>query len=99
MMVVPVLITNCQVSEKSKIGPEIPQTNTMPKAVKKAAELPVQEVMVVATRSKKLSFSLLFFFILVFAYMLCNSNTFSSKTVYIKSQKEQSQVLMTNLSF
>jgi len=43
-MVVPVLITNCQVSEKWNMGPLMPQINTIPKAMRKADELPVQHV-------------------------------------------------------
>jgi hypothetical protein len=41
MIVVPVLITNCQVSEKPKNGPEIAQTNTIPNAIVKAGVEPV----------------------------------------------------------
>ena len=51
-MVVPVLMTSCQVSEKSKIGPVIAQTRTIPSASAKAGTLPVKCVAAEAKRSK-----------------------------------------------
>lgn len=41
MMVVPVLITNCQASLKSKIGPVTAHTNTNAAAKQKQSGLPV----------------------------------------------------------
>src|SRR5437762_589714 len=49
-MVVPVLMTSCQVSEKPKNGPVTAQTTTVSKASKKAMVLPVQ---IVAQREKR----------------------------------------------
>ncbi len=43
-MVVPVLITSCQVSEKPKNGPDTAQTRTTPSASPNALALPVQAV-------------------------------------------------------
>jgi hypothetical protein len=40
-MVVPVLMTSCQVSENPKTGPEMAQTMMTPKASMNAHELPV----------------------------------------------------------
>lgn len=53
MIVVPVFITSCHVSEKLKNGPDTAQTITIAAAVRKAKELPVHDVMVVAILSKK----------------------------------------------
>lgn len=53
MMVVPVLITSCQVSEYPKKGPLIPQINMIPTAVKLAAGLPVAFVMFWENRENK----------------------------------------------
>ena len=55
-MVVPVLITSCQVSEYLNTGPVTAQTNTTVNAVIKAAELPVACVAQLEKRSKKFSF-------------------------------------------
>jgi len=52
MIVVPVLITNCQVSEYLKNGPETAQIITMETAVRKAKELPVNFVAQFANFSK-----------------------------------------------
>ena len=43
-MVVPVLMTSCQVSEKPKIGPVTAQTRTTPSASPNAHELPAHAV-------------------------------------------------------
>ncbi len=51
-MVVPVLMINCQVSEKSKSGPVMAHAKIMANAAKKAKELPVMMVTVLAKRSK-----------------------------------------------
>ena len=61
MIVVPVLITSCQVSEKPKIGPVTAQSITSDKAEIKAAELPVQLVILSAKDSKKGVLSVSFF--------------------------------------
>ena len=50
-MVVPVLITNCQVSENLKSGPEIPQTTSTASAITKAPEVPVAFVALSENRS------------------------------------------------
>ena len=42
MIVVPVLMTNCHVSLKPKIGPVASHTRTMASAAKKAAGLPAR---------------------------------------------------------
>lgn len=55
-MVVPVLITSCQVSEYSNIGPHAAHKTTMDAAMRNAGELPVQLVIWFAKRSKKLLF-------------------------------------------
>lgn len=70
MIVVPVLITSCQVSEKSNNGPDIPQNSTVAKAQRNAAELPVQQVIAVAALSKKPSFLRLLLFISLPALLL-----------------------------
>ena len=57
-MVVPVLITNCHVLEKLKIGPLTAHIMTIKKATTKARELPVNAVILLAKRSKKLWFFL-----------------------------------------
>jgi len=44
MIVVPVLITSCQVSEKSKSGPDTAQMTMMKKAMIEAAGLPANRV-------------------------------------------------------
>src|ERR1700712_5458252 len=59
-MVVPVLITNCQVSEYLKTGPVTAQMITVAAAIIKAAELPVAFVAQLEKRSNKF----FFFFIL-----------------------------------
>ena len=51
MIVVPVFMTSCQVSEYLNIGPVIPQITTTAKAIPKADELPVQQVIFEAARS------------------------------------------------
>src|SRR6188508_1870190 len=51
MMVVPVLMTSCQVSDQRKIGPLINQTMMVPAARQNAAVDPVQRVAQVANRS------------------------------------------------
>lgn len=51
-MVVPVLITSCQVSEKSNIGPDRAHINTTAKAIRNDADEPVQAVTLVARFSK-----------------------------------------------
>ncbi|MCY1558555.1 hypothetical protein D9M68_955020 [compost metagenome] len=56
MIVVPVLITNCQVSEYLKTGPDIAHINTTAAAAIKAGELPVNLVAALANFSKKLFF-------------------------------------------
>ena len=50
-MVVPVLMTSCQVSDQRKRGPVIPQTRTVPAAIPKPQLLPAQCVTPAATRS------------------------------------------------
>jgi hypothetical protein len=60
MIVVPVFITSCQVSEKSNKGPQAAQITTISKAIEKAYELPAQDVIVVENFSKKLRFFFLF---------------------------------------
>jgi hypothetical protein len=51
-MVVPVLITSCQVFEKWNRGPVIAQTRMIPNASVKAGTLPVNQVAAEAKRSK-----------------------------------------------
>ena len=51
-MVVPVLMTSCQVSENLKNGPEIAQIMTIKAAPIKAGELPVNAVALFAKLSK-----------------------------------------------
>src|SRR3954466_8443916 len=58
MMVVPVLMINCQVSEYLKIGPVTSQTNIVHTAIIKAAELPVALVAQLEKRSNKFFLSL-----------------------------------------
>src|ERR1051326_3098905 len=50
-MVVPVFITNCQVSEKLNSGPEIPQTMSTTRAITNAQEVPVAFVALSENRS------------------------------------------------
>ena len=50
-MVVPVLMTSCQVSDQRKRGPVIAQTRTVPAAIPKPQLLPAQCVTPAATRS------------------------------------------------
>src|ERR1043165_3005156 len=80
MIVVPVLITNCQVSEKSNIGPVIAQTTTVPAANKKATELPVAFVAHSANRSKKPFFFLPSAFLLFFRFAMA----LNYKPIYAK---------------
>lgn len=65
-IVVPVLITNCQVSEKLKTGPVIPQITTMAMAVINEYALPVAFVTIVEKRLKKWE-KFLSFFVSVFS--------------------------------
>jgi hypothetical protein len=51
-IVVPVLMTSCQVSENPKIGPVIAQTRTIARASPKAGTVPVNRVAAEAKRSK-----------------------------------------------
>jgi hypothetical protein len=51
-IVVPVLITSCQVSEKWKSGPVMPQTRIVPSARPNAGTLPENRVAAEAKRSK-----------------------------------------------
>jgi len=55
-MVVPVLITSCQVSEYLNTGPLMPHIIITAKAIPNAGELPVQQVIFVAIFSKNESF-------------------------------------------
>jgi len=55
-MVVPVFITNCQVSEYLNMGPLTAQTIMTIIASKKAAELPVAAVAQFENRSKEIGF-------------------------------------------
>ena len=67
MMVVPVLITSCHVSENLNIGPVIPQTSIMVNAMKNVTGLPVSLVMFKANRSKiGVSNFFSFFFIMIY---------------------------------
>ena len=50
-MVVPVLMTSCQVSDQRNSGPVIAQTRTVPAAMPKPQLLPAQCVTAAATRS------------------------------------------------
>jgi hypothetical protein len=59
IIVVPVFITSCHVSEKSKKGPDAAQARMIRKANEKAYELPAHEVIVFENFSKKLNFFLL----------------------------------------
>ena len=52
-MVVPVLMTNCQVSEKWKIGPVIPQPMMTRSAIRNASQEPVTLVTLMAIRSNQ----------------------------------------------
>jgi hypothetical protein len=61
MIVVPVLMTSCQVSEKLKIGPVINQTIIMAKAIMKAFDVPVACVAFCESRSSN-SLNLFLFF-------------------------------------
>jgi len=63
-MVVPVLITNCHVLEKLKIGPVIPHTRITRKAMIKAAGVPVAFVTMVENLLKVLRNVFLFFILL-----------------------------------
>jgi hypothetical protein len=59
MMVVPVFMINCQVSEKPKMGPVTSQTIISPKALKKTGVEPLHLVIFLAAFSKNpLSFFL-----------------------------------------
>lgn len=60
-MVVPVLMTSCQVSENLKNGPEIAQIMTIKAAPIKAGELPVNVVAQLANFSKRDCFRLAIF--------------------------------------
>ena len=60
MIVVPVFITNCHVSEKSKMGPVTIQIIITNKAIMKAYVVPENFVAFCAIFSKKSSFDLLF---------------------------------------
>lgn len=53
MMVVAVLMTSCQVSEKPKSGPLKSQIRMVASASRKASEVPVQQETVLASRSGK----------------------------------------------
>lgn len=55
MIVVLVLITNCHVSEKLKIGPDSAQTMIKAKAIMVAAGLPAARVVAVEMRSNKVA--------------------------------------------
>lgn len=57
-MVVPVLMTSCQVSEKLKKGPVSAQARTIQKAHKKAVVLPAALLTQLANRSKSPGFFL-----------------------------------------
>ncbi len=59
MMVVPVLMTSCQVSEYLNRGPVAAYSSIIPTEVTKAAVEPVNLVMVPANRPKKECFSLI----------------------------------------
>src|SRR3954452_22268822 len=54
MMVVPVLITSCQVSENPKKGPEIAQTTTVPRARTNTQALPTSREPTFATSANSL---------------------------------------------
>lgn len=66
MMVVPVLITSCQVSEYLKIGPQMAQIITIDAAMINAPEVPVRCVTLLENLSKK---ERLFLFFI--AYIFC----------------------------
>src|SRR3954447_5209560 len=53
-MVVPVLITSCQVSENPKTGPEIAHTTTVPSARANTQALPTSREATFATSAKSL---------------------------------------------
>ncbi len=55
MIVVPVLITNCQVWENLKIGPLAAQTMTISTQIRKAGGLPVILAVALANLAKSLS--------------------------------------------
>ena len=61
MMVVPVFITSCQVSEKLKSGPVMAQITTMRKAMIEAAGLPASRVTNVEVVLNHLDSALTFF--------------------------------------
>jgi hypothetical protein len=54
-MLVPELMSNCQVSENPKNGPEMPQTTIVPRATTKAHELPAQRLDRFASRARMFS--------------------------------------------
>jgi hypothetical protein len=54
-MVVPVLITSCQFSEKPKKGPDTAQTRTTTTQIRKAGGLPVTLAVAFANLAKSLS--------------------------------------------
>jgi len=60
-MVVPVLITNCQVSENLNMGPLAAHTMMTAMAIRKAVEDPVALVILLLALSKKVFMELLFF--------------------------------------
>ena len=69
-ILVPVLITNCQVSENPNTGPVIAQTNTRSRAIIKAAELPAQQVILLAQASKDRFFPFLSVFMMQILQLL-----------------------------
>lgn len=75
MIVVPVFITNCHVSEKLNNGPLISQTTTVLAAIRKAVGLPVAFVSLVENVSNFFlnAFFSGFFFIFVQGEALCTS--------------------------
>lgn len=67
MIVVPVLMTSCHVSEKPNSGPVMPQVIIMASATVKVAGVPVMRVTEPAKRSKRARrLDLLFFFMKTF---------------------------------
>jgi len=85
IIVVPVLITNCHVSENLKMGPVIAQIMIISKAIINAAGLPEAFVIFVAIRSKNKAKPFDFFFLLFMLMIYVNkkrktqANNFMSK--------------------
>lgn len=73
-MVVPGLITSCQVSEKPDKGPEILHVSVTPKAIMKAGKLPVRQVILLDSFEEILFFHVYFIFLRGKSHTQINAN-------------------------